>query len=575
MTIDGKEIDGNKYNYITPYSRYDKAGTALLNGQSVFLDSLGNIQAICPTGRAEWVGSGKNRQIYGFLESGWTMLNSRFDPVSPLRYDKISRIHPKLAKVQKNKLWGIIDTLGNVIAPCIYRNIEKSTGDFIMVENTEREKGIIYKNGKLITPMTYNIQDIGPFVNNEYGVVGVINRHDFGIIDSTGREVLPSKYMYADKISPNDSLCIIRLSTSHDSHGYGAINKAGKIIIETKYDKINIFPQGAITFSEKDDLYSYFNLKGELKLSSERSMYEWKGHIRTSDNSMYYYYDYEGNLVKAISDEDYFHAQGNYYDRKTDSWGYSRNRRLIIPCMYDYLKSIDNTHFEVEKKGKTGIIDINNKVILPIKYDRIDIIGYNRCIADKGEEEAIFDWYGKRLTHFYYNIKQSRHDSTLFIVSNRKSQKWGIVNIDGKEVMPPIYEESKPFFIGGEIYIGHGYYLVLRNNDLYGIFNTKTSKEEIPCRYYHYINKIGNNVVSFLENNKRGAYVTTEHGIKIIPTMYDMIRILSNGVIVAQKDGKWGVIDEDNNIIIPFENKYIERYYNDILLVTKEIDPQD
>ena len=49
-----------------------------------------------------------------------------------------------------------------------------------------------------------------------------------------------------------------------------------------------------------------------------------------------------------------------------------------------------------------------------------------------------------------------------------------------------------------------------------------------------------------------------EEGIEQIPVEYDYIYSFENGITVAKKEGKYGVIDLNNNIVVPFGLPYVD-----------------
>jgi len=566
MTIEGKFVSEHSYRYIS------RTGKAVLNGQEVFLDTLGNILITSPYENMIWqrISNASGVQhLYGARGGKWAVLNSRLEPVTGFEYEKIEKVHAEIAKVRKNGLWGAVDMYGNEIVPCIYEFIDEFTGDFTIVRNNSKaEAGVIYKNGKLVVPMS-GANELRSFQFKDHRLIAVKLGWNWKIIDNTGKTILSFEdgEVYSSN-SPDDPFSTILGDNLH----LGAIDRvSGQVIIEPAYDKIDIFPQGAIAFNREKGMYSFFNSKGELKLTSKNEIDKTKSGLEIQNDSAIFDYNYEGKVTKILSKDDFYHAQGDFRDWRTRLWGYSDGKKLIIPCQYNLLNNIDGSHFEVKKNDKYGIIDINNKVILPIKYDYIDIVAYNRCIIEKDEKNALSDWHGKQLTPMiYYNINPTPFDSTLFIVTRYKDNKWGIRDIDGKQVVPDIYsqQESDIRFTIADNYMGYGYYLVLRDGKC-GILNARTYKEEIPCKSYRYVEKTSPHIAILGEGNKCGAIVATNQGLKRIPSIYDTIKILANGAITAQKDGKWGVIDENNNPVIPFENKIIEQYYNDILIVGK------
>lgn len=570
MTVDGKNIGENTYRYIT-YDKLNRIGKGVLNGQEVFWDTLGNVVLTSPYENMIWrrISSAPGvHHLYGARGGKWAVLNSRLEPVTGFEYEKIEKVHTEIAKVRKNGLWGAVDMHGNEIVPCIYEFIDEFTGDFTIVRNNSKaEAGVIYKNGKLVVPMS-GANELRSFQCKDHRLIAVKLGWNWKIIDNIGNTILSFEdgEVYSSNSPDNPFSTILG-----DNLYLGAIDRAsGRIIIEPAYDKIDIFPQGAIAFNREKGMYSFFNSKGELKLASEERISNNDKGVRMQKGWITYYYNYEGELIGIKNNEPDLSHPGSYYDENSDLFGYSDGKKLIIPCQYDLIDRIDDTYFEVWKRDKRGIIDINNKITLPIKYDYIDIIAYNRCELKNNNKYALYDWSGKQLVPFSYDhIKVTPFDSTLFKVYKYKDNKWGIRDINGKQVVPDIYtyKDTENSMIGSNDYLGYGYYLVMRNGR-YGILNAKTYKEEIPCEYY-YFNKMGANLVTTRQNDKFGAIIATKHGLKTIPSIYDAIEVLGNGVVTAQKGGKWGVIDENNNPVIPFENKIIEQYYNDILIVGK------
>lgn len=81
--------------------------------------------------------------------------------------------------------------------------------------------------------------------------------------------------------------------------------------------------------------------------------------------------------------------------------------------------------------------------------------------------------------------------------------------------------------------------------------------------------RISVDIVGYRVKDKIGAYVATPQGLKKIPAEYEEIKLLDNKSITANKNGKWGLIDVNNNVKIPFEYDCIRDFYDDIVVVVK------
>jgi hypothetical protein len=113
------------------------------------------------------------------------------------------------------------------------------------------------------------------------------------------------------------------------------------------------------------------------------------------------------------------------------------------------------------------------------------------------EAEQRYDWIG--------NFYEGRASVEL-------NDKWGFVDLDGKEVVPPIY-------------------------DLVGRFSEGRARIKLDGKW-GVIDLEGNVVVSLL---------------------YDWVRSFRQGRSVVERNGKWGVVDLDGNEVIPCWYTDVER----------------
>lgn len=89
--------------------------------------------------------------------------------------------------------------------------------------------------------------------------------------------------------------------------------------------------------------------------------------------------------------------------------------QIVLPMEYENVKFKNNKYWWVLKNGKEGVLDRNFKIILPLKYDDIDIDG-DYFKAKENDQVNIFDEGGKNLTqNKYANIEGTFHDGLLLI----------------------------------------------------------------------------------------------------------------------------------------------------------------
>ena len=138
--------------------------------------------------------------------------------------------------------------------------------------------------------------------------------------------------------------------------------------------------------------------------------------------------------------------------------------QVSIPAKYDEIADgfyQRDSLIMIKMNGKFGFIDLNDKEIIPCKYDEICSRDFNRRLKSartnyqNGYEETQSNEFDRRFT--------------LVRVNN----KYGVINKSGVEVFPCIYDNID-FFIKDLI--------ELKLNDKVGFFDIK-GKEIIPLKY--------------------------------------------------------------------------------------------
>ena len=350
-----------------------------------------------------------------------------------------------------------------------------------------------------------------------------------------------------------------------------------------------------------------------------------------SENGKRYYVDIFGErITESIYDDDWFggledNETGWIVVKKNDMYGIiDIHGREIVSCIYQDLDDIENNNvgnlFSCEKNGKYGIISIDNKEVVPFVYDNIQpfLLDNNIIMCCKnGKWGAIKAYTWKTVIPFEYDYYKGCFEYNLLCVRKGEGHN-GYINTKGEVVIPlehsngwffkddgyTVFQNSKTGiwysynYKGKKVEIGkydevkssHENRILVRKNKKYGFVNSKTGKLVIPCIYddacsfnegvalvtqknkengYALISKTGELLSDFiltiihskyyvkneLFTNKgiNGKYGTIDkNGKLIIPFEYDELWDFNkNGYAQFKKDGKWGVINKFNNIIIP------------------------
>lgn len=362
--------------------------------------------------------------------------------------------------------------------------------------------GIINQRGEEIVPCVYDF--IGCF---KEGFAIVRKGRECGYIDEMGKEVISCVYYHADDFDKN-------LAKVENINGRKSlIDKTGKEIASCNHDEnIEKFNEELILFIDNYGGLWLIDKTGEVI------------------NSCCY------KKIEKFEDGLYSVVDATEKCGLMDEFG-----KEVIPCIYEYIGfNFSEGLIWACKNNKWGFIDKNNKEIIPFIYE---------CAGNFGEGLA--------------GVMMGR--------------KWGFIDKTGKEVIPFIYDQLWNKFIGGyvavkrekwwrfidktgkEVHICNGYWDAERAlQDSASEHGFILNEEKIP-------NKISNKttkVFSYFDDpyieirdnlhkkvNTLYNYVSEAVKCDTLLHFYDEARYYTE-YIKVRKDGKWGLLDKDENEIL-------------------------
>lgn len=183
----------------------------------------------------------------------------------------------------------------------------------------------------------------------------------------------------------------------------------------------------------------------------------------------------------------------------------------------------------IKSNNKFGFVDTANKIVIPIVFDDLSDFNKGLARAKYNSKWGFIDSKGKFVVQPQYNevSEFDEHNLARVVIKD----KWGIIDRTGKIILPI------------EFVIEY-YYSRWRSDDLMVVAKYKNI---LAIDYIH------------------GVYDI--NGKQILPIIYDDIDIIElkdkdyNKIeypyIHASLDGKWGVVNRQNDIIVPF--KYSDR----------------
>lgn len=286
-------------------------------------------------------------------------------------------------------------------------------------------------------------------------------------------------HIYADVYSFQNGLAIASKYTEDGEYKYGVVDEEGVVYIPVNYDNISLFKEGN---NFRENVYKCLR-NGKLGLVNAQDITLLQCEYSSIKHSGEYVY-----LVK--------NGKNGYAVLKG-----TEEVKSLIPCIYDKLESYSkDAPMRATYNGKEGMIDGNNKIIIPFEYSNI----------------------GKFYNVGAYNMAWVEQDG-----------KYGIYNIDGTVIQP--WDIEKAYVMNensGTTYLTFDDfpdpstpYIHIVVNGMTGVLSGKTYKTVIPCKY-GYISPVINERAFYKANNKWGIMDIQNNSIQ--DAIYDKIKINNN-----------------------------------------------
>ena len=459
--------------------------------------------------------------------------------------------------VENNKM-GVIDNKGNIIIEPNYNTIQipNPTKDvFICINDDEtkvvNEKGEeSFKNFEEVSAI--QLKELATEIPFEKSVLKYKENEKYGLVNFEGKKITEAIYENIENLPYKEGELLVE-----NNGKYGVINMLGKVVIPVEYKEIKV-----------DEYYE------------KNSAYRYSGYIvgtETDNGTMYKYINYNNKQQSKDEYQDIqrvvdYENKDEYYliFKKDNKYGVIKNENIVINNEYDNIEYDSfNQLFTVKKDGKYGVLKSNGETLISCLYDEIDIEGIY-IYSLKGEEQIIFDTTGAKIENPKYKSVYNVEDTNYKITINNEN-KYGVVDENNNEIIKNEY-----YYIG---YLGNNYFVVSGQNGKNGIMNNegkvvlevkydtieKLEKSDIIEATELNTNTIilfnkeikqianisnstlyeGENFVKLYSNNEQ-KYFDSEGNEK------ENKEILNNKLFADVKNGKWGFIDSNGNVIVDY-----------------------
>lgn len=368
---------------------------------------------------------------------------------------------------------------------------------------------------------------------------------------------------------------------------YGVIDEQGNIIIEPKYNVVNIpNPSKAIFFC----YYDYNSTTGEYKtkvlneenveiftqyeqvlpLACEESTSEIpfeKSVLKYKENEKYGLIDFDGKkITKPIYEEieSLEYKEGTIIVKQEGKYGLINIKgKQIIKPEYDDIKAdgyytkqaqYSDSGYIVQTKTQDGYrygyINKEGKILLNTEYNEID------RVTDIEDEKNIYllisknGQYGivknkKTIIECVYEEIEYNKTNKIFIV--QKNTKQGVIDIEGNQILPIEYDY---------IYCAQNI-ITAKKDETTQIYDLNGNKQEEP-QYESLIETSNENYIITIDNNEKFGVITKE-GNTVIKNNYQYIEYAFDNFFIVTNNGKVGVLDNEGKQVINFSYDIIQK----------------
>ena len=417
------------------------------------------------------------RSVLTYKENGkYGLIDLQGKEITKPIYDEISSINYKEGTflVKQNEQEGIINMKGKTIIKCEYESVTSDNyynedqnnekAGFIVSKKTDdgyRYGYINYRGSKIVKPIFTQLERVTE-ISDDKNIYFIAFKDGQAGLLKNNKEIVNYEYEDIQYNVLSDVFIIQR------NGKYGATTREGKTILYPEYS--SVYTGGIYINAVKDNVIEVFDLQGnkiETDINSK---------IKT-ENSNYYITIDKNNIYKVVD----------------------ANENVIINNDYNYMEYLPGDYFIVARDSKNGVVDINGKSVIELKYDSISRINETNILqAETNKSIELYNLNMKKITTMSNaTIKEVKDDKEYILLFSENDFKY--LDKDGN---------------------------ILKAQELF--------KE--------------NNLFAKNVNGKWG-FVDKNGNLKV-QNKYEVVTDFNKyGFAGIKKDGKWGVIDQEGHIV--------------------------
>lgn len=476
------------------------------------------------------------------------------------KYENVGNFVNNRAIVRKNKKWGMIDQLGNIVLPIIYEElsfIPNSNNKLYFLSLKNEKFGYINNMAKLILPLNYD--KINEYSEN---MIAVCKAGLWGFADEQGNEIIACKFRSVNDFS--EGLAAVMVNGK-----FAYIDKSGQIVIAAQFHKAGNFREGLAAVKTLNGKIIYIDQSGKTVLDLNfRDAGEFKNGVAKVliFEKGWAIIDKAGNFVSNPK-KNWLHI--SEFDEnglakiivKNRGYGIINQKGEIITQKFYYgIDKFSNGFAVVRRKsGKlsySGLIDLSGVETLKTKQMKLGTVSNSRTVFYEKGKYGYMDTQGNIIVPAIY-IKADDFCEGKAIVYKSHNES-GIIDSAGNFIIAPNVSKIMEVNDGLALVKSPNYDFYFLGSDLKRQNTENYSAAKNFC-----------NGVAPVSRADKWSVINTR-GFEMTSSKYQDIDKFQNGFAKVKISRKIGVADENGKIIIEPDYDFINYYSNDLIRVEKE-----
>ena len=495
-------------------------------------------------------------------------LNKKGKLLFPPRFDEVNPFYEDLAVVMVDTFYRYINIDGTYAFPDSFiLATDFSDGlAWVFVKKAEGDKwGCIGKDG------TFKIK---PLFDGRTGFsesvawVWAKPNEKPRLIDTSGHFLtdemeFDSVYMYFSE----------NMTAVMKNGKWGFVGKDGKLAVPMEYQAVGSFSEG-LAGVKIDEKWGFVDKNGKLVIPAQYQNFQtfFEGMAPVKVDGKWGFVNKEGKLVVPAQYEkvDIF-SDGVFFVQLSKEKGNGLLKTngdfLIAPGKYNNWGPLNEGFLAVEKKGKWGYLDSTGTLRIDLQFKSASTFQEGLALVRTDTSEGFINQSGKfiferalnensRSGEEYYSGFRDFSDGMAAIQIGNKR---GFIDKDGKLLIPPKFDETNPFLNGKSVVtFGAGYEVLDKSGQPIAHLDDQI----------HSVSGNMARIVNWGGNNPREGFCNLNTGKVTPPTLTEVSVFVDGSAWFRNTDTyKWGLIDENGQILIQPQYDYVAGAENDVTMV--------